>query len=62
MLQTIWCEKIGVGKDDIYRATLRDCKTNSDAVGKSWDVFKTYNDKEKKNEWFGIDALKEGKF
>ena len=62
MLQTIWCEKVGVGNDAVYRATLRDCKTNSDAVGMSWDVFKTYGDKSKKNEWFGIDALKEGKF
>jgi len=63
MLQTIWCEKVPIGKDTIYKAILRDCKTNPSAVGKTWDTFKVYGgNSDKPNEWFGIDAIKDGKF
>lgn len=60
MLQMIEIQKLKRGKTTDYIAELVSCKTNSDAVGRTWTIFRVYEDKP--NEWFGIPEIKIGKF
>jgi hypothetical protein len=60
MLQMIEIQKLKRGKTTDYVAELVSCKTNSDAVGRTWTIFRVHEDKP--NEWFGIPDIKNGKF
>ena len=60
MLQMIEIQKLKRGKTTDYIAELVSCKTNSDAVGRTWTIFRVYEDKP--NEGFGIPEIKIGKF